>query len=118
MANGGWIKLHRQITESAVFSNPNILKVWIWILCNVSHKEHEVLVGKQVVKLEEGQMIFGRKKASALLEMNDRTLYDYIKTLQALDMIHVKSNTVYSVITVVNWRFFQGVQDDDQQRLS
>ena len=65
----GWIKLHRQVVESPVFDNPNLFKVWMWCLCKASHVEHEVVIGKQIVKLQAGQFVFGRLKAAEILRM-------------------------------------------------
>ena len=98
----GWIKLHRKLIESPAFDNPKLLKIWVWCLCKASHTECEKLVGRQIVKLEPGQFVFGRLKAAESLSMNDRTVYDYIKTLEKLGMIYVNSNNKFSVITVVN----------------
>ena len=39
----GWIKLHRSIIDSAVFSDADVLKVWIWLLCNVAYDDHDVV---------------------------------------------------------------------------
>ena len=112
----GWIKLHRKLIDSSVFDNPKLLKTWIWCLCKASHTEHEAIVGKQVVKLQEGQFIFGRLKAAEALNMNDRTVYDYMKMLQSLEMININSNNKFSVVTIVNWGFYQLSEDENQHQ--
>lgn len=104
----GWIKIHRKILDSTVFDNPKMLKTWIWCLCKASHTEHDVTVGKQMVHLNPGQFIFGRLKAADVLQMNDRTVYDYIKLLEKLNMISINSNNKFSVITIENWALYQG----------
>lgn len=103
----GWIKLHRKLTESSVFDNPKLLKTWIWCLCKASHTEHEVVVGKQVVNLQPGQFVFGRLKAADALKMNDRTVYDYMKMLEKMEMLRINSNNKFSVVSVENWVFYQ-----------
>lgn len=112
----GWLKLHRKITDSAVFDNPNLLKVWIWCLCKASHKKHDVVIGKQVVNLSPGQFVFGRLKAAEYLKMNDRTVYDYMKLLEKLKMIVISSNNKFSLITIVNWDFYQADNRENQQQ--
>ena len=112
----GWIKLHRKLIESPAFDNPKLLKIWVWCLCKASHTECEKLVGRQIVKLEPGQFVFGRLKAAESLNMNDRTVYDYIKTLEKLGMIYINSNNKFSVITVVNWELYQGNEIENQQQ--
>lgn len=112
----GWIKLHRKIIESPVFNNPNLLKLWIWCLCKATHKEREEVVGKQIVKLLPGQFVFGRLRAAETLHMNDRTVYDYMKMLEKLDMIRIDSNNKFSLITIENWAFYQYETSEIQQQ--
>ena len=33
----GWIKLHRQIVDSAVFQDEHLLRLWIWLLSKARH---------------------------------------------------------------------------------
>lgn len=114
--NNGWIKLHRKITDSAVFDNPKLLKLWIWCLCKASHKGYESMVGNQIVVLQEGQFIFGRKKAASELKISASMVYEYIKILEKLGMVNIKSNNKFSVITIEKWAFYQCDYDEDQQQ--
>lgn len=90
MEDKSWIKLYRKLLESPIFENEKALKVWIWCLVKATHKEREQLVGKQIVHLEKGQFVTGRKKASEELKMKERTVYDYLKLLEQLSMIRYK----------------------------
>ena len=114
--NNGWIKLHRKIIDSAVFENPKILKLWIWCLCKASHKGYETMVGNQIVVLQEGQFIFGREKASYELKIKESMVYKYIKLLEKLEMINIKSNNKFSIITIEKWAFYQFDNDEEQQQ--
>ncbi|MCI8411963.1 MAG: hypothetical protein HFJ40_05995 [Clostridia bacterium] len=107
MEDKSWIKLYRKILESPIFENEKALKVWIWCLVKATHKEREQLVGKQIVHLEKGQFVTGRKKASEELKMKDRTVYDYFKLLKELHMISIKSNNKFSIVTVEKWEDYQ-----------
>lgn len=108
--NNGWIKFHRSTLESLVFDNPKLLKVWIWCLCKAFFEEKEQIVGKQIVHLEKGQFIFGRLSASSELKLNDRTVYDYMKILEKLEMIAIKSNNKFSIVTINNYDSYQGIE--------
>lgn len=79
-----WIKLYRKIMKSPIWENEKALKIWIWCLLKVTHEEREQLVGQQVVELKKGQFVFGRKKASDELQMNENTIYRYIKLLEKI----------------------------------
>lgn len=114
----GWIKLHRKLMESSVFENPKLLKTWIWCLCKASHTEHEVIVGRQVVDLQPGQFVFGRLKAAEVLKMNDRTVYDYMKMLEKMEMLRINSNNKFSVVTIENWVFYQEEEEGFQHQIT
>jgi hypothetical protein len=79
-----WIKLYRKIMKSPIWENEKALKIWIWCLLKATHEEREQLVGQQVIKLKKGQFVFGRKKASDELQMNENTIYRYIKLLKKI----------------------------------
>ena len=103
-----WLKLNRSILSSSVFDNPRLLKVWIWCLCKASHKDRDQLVGMQVVHLEAGQFVYGRTAASEELKIPESTVSRYMNKLKALGNVSIKTNNKFSVVTVENWRFYQG----------
>jgi len=116
MSDQGWFKLHRGVTDSFVFQNPDRLKFWIWCLCKASHKSRIANVGLQEIQLSKGQFVFGRKKAASELSMDESKVYRLMKTFEKREKIEVKSNNKFSVITVANWEFYQqGEQQTEQQ---
>lgn len=112
----GWIKLHRKIIESAVFDNPGILKTWLWCLCKAAYTERETIVGRQPVVLKPGQFIFGRKSAGNELNINERTVYDYMKVLESIGCVSLKPNNKFTVVTIENWGIYQDVMEEPQQQ--
>mgnify|MGYP007034115816 CR=1 FL=1 len=64
MENTSYIKLFRKLLNSPIFENEKALKIWIWCLLKATHKKREQLVGQQIVNLEKGEFVFGRKQAS------------------------------------------------------
>ena len=108
----GWLKLHRKILHSEIFENEKMLKIFIYCLTKSSHKNTESRVGRQKVKLEPGQFIFGRKKAASELNMNESTVRDYLKILEEDGVISIDSTNKYSVITVDNWAIYQSNDEE------
>jgi|LFRM01.1.fsa_nt_gb hypothetical protein len=111
MYSQGWIKLHRQLLNSHVFQNEKLLKIWVWCLLKASHTERTQVVGRQKVELKEGQFVTGRHAAAAELAMAPSTAWDYLKLLESENCINIKSNNKFSVVTIVNWGFYQS-QDE------
>lgn len=107
MENDTWIKLYRKLLQSPIFENEKALKIWVWCLLKASYKDREQLVGLQIVKLKSGQFVFGRKKASEELKMTESIIYKYIKLLEDLQMISIKSNNKFSIVTVEKWEDYQ-----------
>lgn len=103
----GWIKLHRKLLDSPVFSNPKLLKVWVWCLLKASHEPYEVIIGLQTVGISRGQFVFGLNKASSELDIPIRSLRDYLNALKRNGMVAIKTTNKYSVLTVENYDFYQ-----------
>lgn len=112
----GWVKLHRKIEDSAVFSNPKTLQVFIWCLCEARYTEGDQLVGRTVVHLLPGQFVTGRKAAAAKLSMPETTFRGHLKTLESLGIVAVNPTNKFSVVTIENWGFYQGEESNSRQQ--
>ena len=118
MEDKSYIKLFRKLLNSPIFENEKALKIWIWCLLRATHKERLQLVGQQEIKLQKGQFVFGRKKASEELKMTESTIYKYIKLLEKLQMISINSNNKFSVITVERWEEYQVGELKDNNKVA
>jgi len=112
----GWIKLHRKLLENPIFNNPDLLRVWIWCLLKANHTDFTQMVGLQEINLKEGQFITGRFTGSGELNINPSTFYKYLKTLEKLQMISLKSNNKMTIVTIENWRKYQFEDDESYQQ--
>lgn len=102
-----WVKVSRKLLTSAIASKPEYLAIWIHLILTASYKPGEVLVGHQIVKLEAGQLVFGRIKFAQQIGVSEHTLRMALKTLETLQQITIKSQTKYSVISITNWDKYQ-----------
>ena len=103
----GWLKLYRSILDSAVFQDAEILKVWIWLLCNVAFEQHDTICYGKVIHLKPGQIATGRKKIAQCTDLNENKVYRALTALKSLGNIEIKATNKYSIITVVNWDKYQ-----------
>ena len=110
--NNGYIKAYRKTMRSRVFQNEGLFKVWMWCLWKASHTEQWVAIktgrGATEVHLLPGQFIFGRLTAAKELEMKPSTAWKRIIKLKNMRNLNIESNRQYSVITIINWEFYQG----------
>jgi hypothetical protein len=68
-------------------------------------------MGATVVTLMPGQFITGRHAACRELNVTPQVFRSRIRTLTKTARITIKSTNKYSVITVVNWAFYQSRED-------
>ncbi|MFH1049498.1 MAG: hypothetical protein V1779_01050 [bacterium] len=121
--NQGWIMLHRSLLDSQAFSNPELLKVWLWCLLKASHRQRwasmKAGTGFTEVEIKQGQFISGRKTASDELAMTESSVNNRMKKLVDMGNISIKANNHYSIITICNWEKYQNIsflseQQDEQ----
>ena len=116
---GGWIKLHRQIAESRVFGNADLLQVWLYCLIRASHSGQWVTIttgrGKTDIQVLPGQFIYGRNIVARAIGISPSTLRNRIAKLARLGNITVKADTHCSIITICNWDKYQGGESDTGQ---
>ncbi|MCI1985296.1 MAG: DnaD domain protein [Lactobacillus sp.] len=115
MADEGWIKLHRKITKSLVWTDPQRLKLWLLILIKARHVPGTVPFNGREQHLNSGQLVTGRVAlrdemnagVRPSLKVNSSFIYRALKDFESLGMLNIKSNPQFSVITVLNWNEYQ-----------
>ena len=109
--DSGFIKLWRKTTDSRVFHNEGLLKVWIWCLMRASHKKRWVIMksGKGEIEIEilPGQFVFGRNSAAKQLNMKPSTVRNRMEKLKNMLNVDIKEDRQYSIISIMNWGTYQ-----------
>lgn len=100
---GDWIRLHRQVIDSQVFSDHKLLAVWIWCLCKAGYKTRFF----QGQKVEPGQFVTGRQAGSESLGMSPSAFYRSLQKLQDWGQIKLEANSKWTTVTICNWRTYQ-----------
>ena len=111
-----FIKLDRNILESPLFDDAETLKLWIYLLTNTAYEERTVSVGNQIIELEKGQLIVGRKKLAEVLRTTESKVYRILLKLKSNNSIDIKPNNKFSLITIVNWAKYQGKPPKSEQQ--
>lgn len=103
----GWIKLHRKLTDNWIWQDPEKLRAWIDILLMVNHEDKEVLANGKVITVKSGQ------KLTSIVQLADRwgwsrhRVYRFLALLKANNMCNTNGTANGTLITVVNWAFYQ-----------
>lgn len=115
MADGGWIKLYRKTRRSFVWTDPNLLKLWMLLLFKASRGGNRFLFNGQEIPVSNGQLVTGAHVLAS--EFNEgmprdkavtwRTVWRWVKRFENAEMLTINSTPQYSVITVLNWDEYQ-----------
>lgn len=115
MADGGWIKLYRKTRQSFVWTDANLLKLWLLLLIKASHSDSKFLFNGQEISVTSGQLVTGAHVLAS--EMNEgvprdkavtwRSVWRWVKKFENAEMLTIKSTSQYSVITITNFNNYQ-----------
>lgn len=115
----GYVPLWRKTEDSAVFRNAELLRLWILLLVRATHKPYVASVptgiGLTEVHLQPGDVLFGRFEFAKRLRCPPGSIPKRIQKLISLGNIEVKSNTHYSVISIVNWESYASAINNRKQ---
>lgn len=107
MIQGGYIKLHRQITKWGWYQDANTARVFIHLLLETSFEPCEY----KGIKLKRGQFVTSYRKLSKELAMSVNAIRTALKHLKKTGEISVEANHRHSVITVNNYNDYQHTDD-------
>lgn len=112
----------RSLFDSWIFADASTLKIWIWLIGKARHKKGFISLqigkGNRVVELKRGQLIYGRKKAADTLCLDGQFIYRKLKEFEKKEMIIIKSNSQYSIITICNYDSYQSQKNDREQPMN
>lgn len=111
----GYIKLYRKIANSFVWTNPNMLKLWLLCLMKASHKESRFLFNGKEVVVNSGEFVTGRVVITKEMnegvppeqQVNSGSVWRWLKKFESEEMLNIKSTNKYSVISIKNWHEYQ-----------
>jgi len=119
----GWIKLHRKIRSNAIFNDLQLFRLWVICLTEATHKGYDQPLGRQLLRVEQGQFITGRFDLHEMynrgLKPKDRvaekTVWRWLEKLQELEYLTIKTTNKYSIVSIDNWALYQGNEFDGDQ---
>jgi len=113
--NNGWVKLHREISHTKLWANPDKLRFYLLLLFKAGHSPATVYG----VNLKQGQFLGGRNSLTTELNEGHRanskhfvsgsTVYKWLQWLKTNNFIDIESTSEYSIITV-----FEAIDEDEQ----
>lgn len=105
---GGYIKLHRKITDWEWFHTPNTLALFIYLLLKANYRDSEY----HGVLVKRGQLVTSLPKLSTDVSLTIQQTRTALAHLKSTGEITDVSNPQYRVITIVKYDDYQASTDD------
>jgi hypothetical protein len=86
---------------------PNVLAVWVYILCHVEWRATDAVFEGQRITLQPGQGIFKLRELARELRVPRSSLFRVIDVLKTEKQIGTQTSPRNTLITVVNWKKYQ-----------
>lgn len=109
----GWIKIHRKIFDNSIWNlrEPyDKRSAWIYLLLKASHEDMAVEFKGETVNLKSGTLIDTYRHFSDTWMWPLARVQRYIEKLKAIQMINAERYKGGTLITIVNWEFYQGLE--------
>lgn len=108
----GWIKLHKRIMDHWMWDDPVILKAWLDILLSVNYSEKKILFDGDLVTVETGQIITSVRKLAARWKCSKEKVNKILNLFEKDEMLTVSKTTRRTLLSVVNYGFYQNGSDN------
>lgn len=105
----GWIKLHRSIMDSGVYSDNLRFKAWVDLILRANHEDKEWFDHGALVQVKKGQCITSIRQLAESWNCHKSTVDTILKQFVQMGMIKRENRTgKYTIITLVKYGFYQG----------
>lgn len=118
MENNGWIKLHRCLLSKAIWkcSTPEQKTLLITILLLANHEPIQwIWEGKKYV-CQAGEFITSSTSLAKTAGLTRQQVRTALKKFEKLEFLTIKSTNKSTLISIVNWGFYQGLSGADNQQ--
>lgn len=113
----GWIKLFRSIQKKGWYSDSEYVHLWIHLLISANHKGKEFFFNGQIITLNEGQFVTGRKQLAAVTGIKESKIERILKCFESEQQIEQQTNSRNRVISIRSWNVYQkNEQQTDNKR--
>lgn len=121
MAEGGWLKLYRELIEKPIWkcTTPEQKAILITLLCMANHEEQEWIWQGKKYKCKPGQFITSLKsiaeKSGTSLQNVRTALKNFEKIYEFLTSVSTNKNRL---VTITNWALYQSQERKPTKRLT
>ena len=102
-----FVKLHRSMREHPYAGDPDHLALWTWLLMLAAFKVHPVILNKCHINLKPGELATSLRILSNRSGIRKDRVNAILGHFKEAGMIQRRSNSKYTLISLVNWHKYQ-----------
>jgi len=111
-----WITLHRKILDHCIFKDSETLHLFMYCLIRANHKSNTFLFNGKEITIKRGQFITGRNEIQKATKIKSSSIYRKLKILENLEILNIKPNNKFSLITILKYNTYQGYNDKQTEQ--
>lgn len=117
MTSSGYIKLYRTIKDQPWYQDSEAVHLFMHLLIEASHTERQYIVKGDLITIQPGQFLTGRKQLSLNTGINESKVQRLLKLFEKCGQIEQQTNNTNRCISIVNWDKYQsGEQPVNNER--
>ena len=106
--NKGYILLHRKVEDNPVVVQDNdYFRVWIHLLLNSSHSDHDMIFDGERRIIKRGQVLTSRKRLAKICNCTESKIERIIKWLISEQLIEQQTDSKSRIISILNYSRYQ-----------
>ena len=109
MTEQGYIKLHRSILGWEWWSDANTMRVFLWLLLNAQWEDSRF----RGFDVPRGSLVTSYNSISQNLDISIKSARVAMEHLKRTGEVTSKRHSHFSIVTIVNWDKFQGLDDEN-----
>lgn len=110
----GFMKLHRTFLEWEWYDDADTKTVFLHLLLTANWKDSRYR-GHEV---KAGSLVCGRKALSSRLNMSESKIRTCLDRLKSTQEITIKTTNKFSVLTLVKWGVYQGIEEESTIKIA
>lgn len=110
----GWVSINRSITDNWLWEDKPFSKgqAWIDLLLMVNHEDKKVPLGNKLILVKRGSRITSIRQLCDKWGWSNTKVMAFLNMLQQDEMIHYKSDTKKTVVSIVKYSDYQDNETD------
>jgi DNA replication protein DnaD len=109
----GWIKLHREVSEHWIFSDPWKFRNWVDLVLMANYQRSRINFGNTIVNIDRGQLVCSYDRLASRWNANKMKVRRFLALLQKDGMIQIESIGFATRLTICKYESYQDLRHAD-----